>query len=209
MFDYQAGEKYKLTLIMVAIAGLLAGAFFTVLLMPSPEAAPKRRQAPAWASNPDVTGQAAMPGEAQPSGDPYSGAQQGAMPTDPMQAHTLVMNFLPLAWDLSAYSARSSQEKALSVMTEECKQSYIQNIWTPAIADQIEKSGVQSQFQPNKVEPGQMKADGSVEVNVEGQQTLSVSGKGQKTREVKVIYLVKQFPEGLKIAGISEAGRTQ
>ncbi len=39
MFDYQAGEKYKLTLIMVAIAGLMAGAFFTILFSAGPEPA--------------------------------------------------------------------------------------------------------------------------------------------------------------------------
>ncbi len=57
MFDYQAGEKYKLTLIMVAIAGVMAGMFFTVLLMPTPEAPQARkRQHQPWMDNPDVTG---------------------------------------------------------------------------------------------------------------------------------------------------------
>lgn len=212
MFDYQAGEKYKLTLIMVAIAGMLAGMFFTVILMPSPEAAPRRRQAPAWASNPDVTGAPMSNPEAQEAAAGGAGAPAGGpapMATDVVQARDFVANFLPLAWDLSAYSARAHQDQALQLMTDDCKQAYTSHIWTPEIAQQIETSGVQSEFQPKKVEPTPMKSDGSVEVIVEGVQTLGVAGKGQKTRNVKVVYLVKQFPEGLKIAGISEAGQTQ
>src|SRR5215472_13172073 len=57
MFDYQAGEKYKLTLIMVGISGMLAGIFVTLLLMPTPEPARGRtRYHAAWMDNPDVTG---------------------------------------------------------------------------------------------------------------------------------------------------------
>src|SRR5205823_2250926 len=128
----------------------------------------------------------------------------------PVQARDLLeTRFLPLAWDLSAYSARASQDKALSYMTDDCKHAYVNNIWTTQIAQQIEQSGVQSQFTTKKIDPGPMRSDGSVEVTVEGSQTLSVPGKGGETRDVKVVYLVRQFPEGLKIAGISEAGKTQ
>lgn len=216
MFDYQAGEKYKLTLIMVAVAGMLAGVFFTVLLMPTPEAAPRRRQPPAWASNPDVTGAPMQTPEgmqAQAQGGQGAGLQGGPgggpMATDRMEARSLIENFIPLAWDLSAASARYNQDKALSVMTDECKQAYTSNIWTPAIAQQIEQSDVRSTFTPKKIEPSETKSDGSVEVVVEGQQTLSVPNKGGKTRDVKVVYLVRKLPEGLRIAGISEAGQTQ
>ena len=55
MFDYQAGEKYKLTLIMVALAGMMAGAFFTILLSAGPEPARVRPHA-AYLDNPDITG---------------------------------------------------------------------------------------------------------------------------------------------------------
>ena len=95
------------------------------------------------------------------------------------------------------------------VMTDECKQAYTSNIWTPTIAQQIEQSGVQSTFTTKRIEQSPLRADGSVEVTVEGEQVLSVPGKGSKNRNVKVVYLVKQLPEGLRIAGISEAGRTQ
>lgn len=219
MFDYQAGEKYKLTLIMVGLVGMLGGVFFTVLLMPTPtDSGPRRRPPPKWASNPDATGgvaggqpparygqESAMAGQTPPS-------PQGAQPmaADPFQAQQLLESkFLPLAWDLSAFSARASQNKAIAYMTDECKRAYMTNIWTTEVAQQIEQSGVQSQFKPRKIVPGPLRADGSVEVTVEGEQTLSVPNKGSKTREVKVVYLVKQYPDGLKIAGISEAGQTQ
>lgn len=196
---------------MVALAGLMAGVFFTVLLMPSPEAAsPRRRQAPAWASNPDVTGVAAAPDGAAPAyAAGAAGGEGGApIPTDPMQAKTLVENFLPLTWDLSAYSARTNQDRAMMCMTDSCRQAYQSNIWTVQTADQIEKSGVQSNFEAKKVDPSPMRSDGSVEVAVEGVQTLSVPGKAPKARHLKVTYLVRQLPEGLRIAGISE-GQTQ
>lgn len=219
MFDYQAGEKYKLTLIMVALAGLMAGVFFTVLLMPTPEPASARRQrqAPEWASNPDVTGMAGPPGSAGApqgtyppgAGAPGPGNGQAPVATDPMEAKILIESFLPLTWDLSAYSARQHQNEAMALMTETCRQAYQSNIWTPQIADQIEKSGVQSSFEPKKVEPSQMKSDGSVEVSVEGVQTLSVPGKAPKGRLLKVTYLVRKTPDGhMCIAGISE-GQTQ
>jgi hypothetical protein len=215
MFDYQAGEKYKLTLIMVGVAGLLAGVFFTVLLMPTPEAGPaKHHTPPKWSSNPDATGTARMPGTGQRATDGQGPEQQGQpqaqapMAADPFQAREMLeTKFLPLAWDLSAYSARASQGKAIAYMTDDCKRAYMNNIWTPSIAKQIEESGVQSQFTPRKIEPSPIRSDGSVEVTVEGQQTLSVPGKGGKTRDVKVVYLVRQYPEGMKIAGISEAGQ--
>lgn len=55
MFDYQAGEKYKLTLIMVGFAGLMAGMLFTMLVMPQPDPrAMKARKAPAWTKDPDA-----------------------------------------------------------------------------------------------------------------------------------------------------------
>lgn len=56
MFDYQAGERQKMTLIMTALAGMIAGVFFTLLLAPPQEAPQKAKHKPKWADNPDVTG---------------------------------------------------------------------------------------------------------------------------------------------------------
>ena len=75
MFDYQAGEKYKLTLIMVGFAGLMAGMFFTMLLMPTPEPQSHQRQAPKWASNPDVTGGRGGPHMPAPIGSAQAAAR--------------------------------------------------------------------------------------------------------------------------------------
>ncbi|MBY0357755.1 MAG: hypothetical protein K2W82_07120 [Candidatus Obscuribacterales bacterium] len=212
MFDYQAGEKYKLTLIMVAIAGLLAGMFFTVLLMPTEPPQAKHRQNQRHMSDPDITGQARGPGSAAA---PANGNMAYATATpsqpfnavDPMQAKTLIDSWLPLAWDLSAGTAKDSQNKALAYMTPECAASYRKNIWTDTIASQIEQTGLQSSFTPTSVDVGTLQADGSLVITVKGSQVLGVSGRIGKTRDVKVEYLIKQLPEGLRIAGISEAGR--
>jgi hypothetical protein len=209
MFDYAAGEKFKLTLIMVAAAGVMAGMFFTLLLMPTPEPQTRRaRPHAAWMDNPDVTGRAG-----QSPGLPSEGMLQGnANPNpdaaDPATAVNLVQQWLPLVWDLSAGSAKASQEKAILYMTTECASAYRQNIWTPEIAQQIEQSGVKSSFKADKLYPGGNQSDGSVVVFVEGEQVLSVPSKGQKVRSVKLEYLVKKTPDGLRIAGISEGGQS-
>ena len=208
MFDYQAGEKYKITLIMVAIAGLLAGVFFSVLLMPTPEAPSSRRRAQqtAASTNPDVTGMR-MPSPDMAAQQPsLTQAGPSVRPTSPIDAQQLVEQWLPSAWDLSAGTARASQQKAIEYMTPECAHSYQQNIWTPQIAQQIEQSGVQSHFVPKEVTAGGLQGDGSVVVTVVGEQSLGVNGQTRKNRAVRVEYLIKNLPEGLRIAGISEVG---
>lgn len=205
MFDYQAGEKYKLTIIMVALAGFMAGVFLTVMLMPTPEPA-RRRATQAYMRDPDIIGRHAQ------QSVPDSGAAQAMMPADmaglvePQIAKTLITQWLPLAWDLSAGTAKSNQEKAIMYMTPECAAAYRQNIWTPDLGKQIDESGLKSSFQANKIESGESQPDGSVVIFVDGAQTLSVPGKGTSSRPVKLEYLVRQTPEGMRIAGISEGG---
>jgi hypothetical protein len=205
MFDYHAGEKFKLTLVMVAVAGVMAGMFFTLLLMPTPEPQSYRaRPHAAWMDNPDVTGRASQPQA------PVAAAPKAVDPNmaDPDTALNLVQQWLPLAWDLSAGSAKASQEKAIMYMTAECANAYRQNIWTPDIAQQIEQSGVKSTFRTDKLVAGGNQADGSVVIFVEGEQVLSVPSKGSKARPVKLEYLVKKTADGLRIAGISEGGHS-
>lgn len=211
MFDYEAGEKYKLTLIMVGVAGCLAGMFFTMLLMPTPEP-PSRRRGPQTRamSDPDVTGYRAPAGSGQGGyGQPAQVPQQPVEPglhVDPLQARTLMDSFVPYVWDLSAGTAKQSQAQAMQFMTPECAQAYRQNIWTDAVAQKIEQSGLVSKFEASHIDVGGLQSDGTLVVTVEGTQTLSVpSQQGGKQRQVKVEYLMKQFPQGLKVAGISEA----
>lgn len=206
MFDYQAGEKYKLTLIMVAVAGLMAGIFFTILIMPSPAPQRAHRQRPAWANDPDVTGR---PAAVADYGAGAAGAHpaQSANATDPNLAKTLIEQWLPLAWDLSAGTAKASQDKAMAYMTPDCAGAYKQNIWTEDLARQIDECGLKSTFRADKVGVGAPQADGSVVVFVDGEQQLTVPGKGTTARPVKLEYLVRQTADGMRIAGISEGGQ--
>jgi hypothetical protein len=232
MFDYQAGEKFKLTLIMVGFAGLMAGMLFTMILMPPAAEAPKKAHRHlSWSTNPDVTGQGSVRGRRatdqpnQPAEQPAATAvanapaaqapQAPAAPAapavpvtmaNPQDAMELVKAWLPLTWDLSAGSVQHSQEQAIMYMTPECAIAYRQNIWTPQIAQQIQQSGLQSTFDCSKMQAGQPQADGSVVIFVEGTQTLSVPGKGQQPRQISYQYLVKTTAEGYRIAGISEGG---
>lgn len=203
MFDYQAGEKYKLTLIMVGIAGLLAGIFFTMLIMPTPEAPRARRAMTRASMDPDVVGYSAPPAVAHAING--GGFNSGPAPliVDPMEARNLIEQWIPLAWDLSAGTVHSSQQQAMSLMTPECAQAYRQNIFTDALARQIEEAGLQSKFQAQDIKVGDLQADGSIVVTVSGIQTMSVPGKGGKSRQMKIEYLVKKFPDGMKIAGIT------
>jgi hypothetical protein len=225
MFDYQAGEKFKLTLIMVGFAGLMAGMLFTMILMPSSEPPSHRKQAKgeqgskgeagrrdsgnAYAAAQRAAGRASNPGADAQGAPPQAAAvpppEQGPQ-TDPKVATNFLENWLPVAWDLSAGTAKNSQEKAILYMTPECATAYRQNIWTNDLSKQIEDSGLQSTFSPRKVAASQTQADGSVVVFVEGDQVLQVPGKGSQSRPVRLEYLVKTTAEGLRIAGISEGG---
>jgi hypothetical protein len=212
MFDYQAGEKYRLTLIMVAAVGFLAGIFLTILLMPTP--APERKIAyQKWMSDPDVTGGRSGDGGQSPLRGGGNRMVEGAPPAsssssaDAEQAKSMIQAWLPLAWDLSAATARSSQEKAIAFMTPDVAETYRKNVWSPELAEQIESSGVKSSFKADRVFAGGSH-DGAVVVFVDGMQTLVIPGKGQTARPVKLEYMVKNTPEGMKIVGISEGGQS-
>ncbi|SRR5579885_20183 len=208
MFDYQAGEKYKLTLIMVGLAGLMAGIFFSVLLMPTPEPV-RHRPAPAYMRDPDVTGrQSDIPPAPTVAGaaNAMTPPAAPAVATDPNMAKVLIQQWLPLVWDLSAGTARDSQAKAMQYMTADCAAAYQRNIWTPELARQIDESGLKSAFRPGNISASPT-ADGAVVVSVDGEQTLMVPGKGETSRVVRLEYMVRQTAEGLRVAGISEAGQ--
>ena len=217
MFDYQAGEKYKMTLIMVGVAGLLAGIFMTMLLMPteSPASARKNRVAmtPSM-SDPDVTGGGRGPsnyGASQQAMSQMQGQQQQPAPqlVDRGAARVFMENWLPRVWDLGAVTAVQSQEGAISAMTQSCAAAYRQNIWTATLAKQVQESGLRSQFQPQAVDVSENLQDGSVIVKVKGVQVLSAASGQQKSRQINVEYMVIQTPEGMKIAGISEGGQAR
>src|SRR4029434_9984664 len=208
MFDYQAGEHDRVRLIMVGLAGLLAGIFFAVLLMPTPEPV-RRRPMPAYMRNPDVTGmrsEMTQPGPGAADAMTTPAAAPPVAIADPIVARTLIEQWLPLAWDLSAGTASDSQEKAIAYMTKECADAYRHNIWNPELAKQISEAGLHSSFQTSRVEAGDLQPDGSVVVFVDGTQILSVTGKGSQSRPVKLEYLIRQTADGLRIAGISEGG---
>lgn len=216
MFDYQAGEKYKLTLIITGVVGVIIGVFFTSILMPPPSPQHVARQRPKWADHPDVTGRGSVNDGPRAAGGyvPTDGVntappemQQNYSYTDPMTAMQLIEQWLPVAWDLSAGSAKSSQEKAIRYMTTDCASAYQKSVWTPEIAQQIEASGLHSTFKTSSVKVGATKPDGAVVILVEGEQVLQVPGKGSRARPVKLEYLVKKTDDGLRIAGISEGNQ--
>lgn len=209
MFDYQAGEKYKLTLIMVGIAGLLAGIFFSMLLMPTEApASRKRAQQTRAMSDPDVTGgRGYAPSQGIVNVIPTGGAPQpNVQLVDRGTARIWMDTWLPRVWDLGAQSAAQSQEWAIAQMTPECAAAYRQNIWTGALAKQVSESGLQSSFTPSVVDVSENHRDGSVEVKVQGVQVLGAAA-GQKQRQIAVTYMLIQTPEGMRVAGISEGAK--
>ncbi|MDZ4836789.1 MAG: hypothetical protein SGJ27_23660 [Candidatus Melainabacteria bacterium] len=220
MFDYQAGEKYKLTLILVGFAGAMIGMFFTLLLSPSAPPTQVGKNKPKWASNGDVNGGGQVTGGRRGRAiDGYKVSPEEALSqetaaqpfvhTDENQAVSLVQGWLALAWDFNATTASASQEKAMQYMSADCAGAYRQNIWTDEMAKTIAQSGAVSTFSPSVVKVGETRQDGAVVVVVEGRQVLEVPGKGSNSHEVKLEYLVKQTSDGkMQIAGIAEAGKS-
>ena len=213
MFDYQAGEKYKLTLIMVGAAGVMAGAFFTLLLSPPAEAPHKDKRASKIANDPDMNGAPRMPhGHGMrdngvpryPDGTPMPQAPPAAQ-VDKNEAATMVQNMLPLTWDFNSTSANRSQEMAMAYMTPECANNYRQYVWTPQIAEGVAGAAMTSTFTPTVCQPLTSTEDGSVVIKVEGEQVLVVQGQ-QRPKHISMEYLVKKTAQGLKVCGVSESG---
>lgn len=218
MFDYQAGEKFKITLIMSGLAGLMAGIFFTLMLIPSTPEPPHRGSHGRYHERPSERQREIATGgqdDAQPSAyENIPTAQTSQVTYTPSEASlgvvnintatTLLERWLPLSWDLSAASAKFSQEKAIAYMTSECASQYRKNIWTKSISDQITASGIISHFKLLKISSTQPAPDGSVKLYVQAEQQLDMPGRGSKARDLSVEYLIKQTSTGPKIAGITE-----
>lgn len=231
MFDYHAGEKFKVLLIGTAICGFLGGVFIMAIcgggggepahitearkkhkkmhtdqgVISSDRAAQQGYQPTDVRQPEDGGGQNPMAGAQAPGG----GQQQ--MPadytyTDSLNARSMIEAFLPYAWDLSAGTASASQERAIECMTPECAQAYRQTLWTKEMAAQVEQSGLKSSFNATNIKVAGNKPDGAVVIEVEGNQILEMEGKGAKNRPVKMEYLIKMINGGLKITGINEVG---
>jgi hypothetical protein len=215
MFDYQAGEKYKLTLIMVGVAGLIAGMFFTLLMMPTPDSnsARKARNAARMTramSDPDVTGR--TQGQQSSSSSEGGGAANagnegmGSAETlvDHSKAQEFMQNWLPRVWDLSAATAGSNQEEAIRWMTPDCAAAYRLNIWSADVASKISGSSLQTEFHLKQMKVSDNLRDGSVVVTVQATQVLKAPA-GTREKEINLEYMLKKTPVGMRIAGISEA----
>ncbi len=220
MFDYQAGEKYKLTLIMVGVAGLIAGMFFTLLLMPTEPASAHHKQVAMTRAqtDPDVVGRrggyhqmddvggGGAGGQGGPGAAGAQGGQQ-AMPNaasmvDRAAAQQFMQNWLPRVWDLNAQTAAANQEDAIKWMTPECAAAYRQNVWSQDMAAQVAQSSLQSEFHIKVMDVSNNLQDGSVVVKVVGTQVLKAPA-GQKTKDVNLEYMLSQTPAGVRVAGIS------
>jgi hypothetical protein len=90
-------------------------------------------------------------------------------------------------------------------MTPDCAAAYRQNIWSADTAAQISQSSLQSEFHIRTMEVSNNLADGSVVVKVQGTQILKAPA-GQKSKDVNLEYMLKQTPDGIRVAGISDGG---
>ncbi len=233
MFDYHAGEKFKIMLIGTALCAFLGGMFIMALVggSPDPHAAARaqaREQkkklnsdygmmtsdqaAEAGLRPTDVRtgprrgGQNPMAGAQEPGG----GQQLSLAPpadyvqTNSMEAQSLIETWLPFGWDMSAGTASDSQERAMQLMTPACAEAYRKSLWTPELAKQIEESGLKSSFKTKNIKVAGTKPDGAIVVEVEGEQVLEMEGKGSQSLPKKLEYLVKKTDQGVRITGISE-----
>lgn len=203
MFDYQAGERYRITLIMVAVAGFIAGIFIMILLAPPSEAPRKKRAMTRANYDPDVTGVPRGGGGGGGGGNPQQAVQPQA--ADAQAAKDFIRNFSYNAFDLSAQTASDSQAKAMQQMTPQCAQSYRASIWTPEMEQMVRESGVRATFQPQRVESGQATPDGGIVIFLTGSQTLTREDGASQNKEINVQYMVQRGGDGsLKVSGIED-----
>ncbi len=211
MFDYQAGEKYKLTMIMVGMTGVIVGSALTLFLA-APGDAPKARRGHGSARPQNYEGRGGSLRASGGAGPPGAGAGMEVPQAPPSEqvdkgaAQALVQGFLPLTWDFNSTTANRSQEQAMNMMTADCAQNYKLNVWTPDIAQAVTGAGMTSSFQPSACEAITTDVDGSVVIKVEGEQILNLQGQPPKPKHVSMEYLVKKTPSGLRVSGISESG---
>ncbi|MDX2107322.1 MAG: hypothetical protein SFY67_13055 [Candidatus Melainabacteria bacterium] len=228
MFDYHAGEKFKIVIIGTAACAFLAGVLLMGLLggggepahitearkkhkkmhtdqgVISSDRAQRQGYQPTDVRQPEE-GSAQNPmGGVQPPGGGQAPADYAY--TEPLTAQNLIEEFLPYSRDFSAGSATQSQERAILCMTPECAQAYRASIWTKEMAAQIENSGLKSNFTVKNIKVAGYKPDGAVVIEVEGTQVLEMEGKGQKNNSVKMEYLVKNVGGQIRITGINEVG---
>jgi hypothetical protein len=197
---------------MVAIAGIIGGMFFTLLLLPSPDMTAQARHGkrdPRMEKvmhNRDITGRNdGGPMQGPGSANAQETQQSSAQFVDRSTAQQFMQNWLPRVWDLSAQTATTDQEEAIKWMTPECAAAYRQNIWSPEIASRISSSALQSEWHTTQMDVSDNMQDGSVVVKVQGVQVLQAP-TGRKEKQVSLEYMLKQTPDGMRIAGISEAG---
>ncbi|MBX9673788.1 MAG: hypothetical protein K2X70_10115 [Candidatus Obscuribacterales bacterium] len=201
MFDYQAGEKQKLTLIMTGVTGLIMGITLMAFLSPETGSGPKKtRERPKWANNPDVTGKANLPAD-------YNGGQGQAKPENMVQAteaQDMLRQWLGYAFDFNSQTCGKSQERAMQFMTPECASSYRSNVWTTELATQIEQANLKNEFILSKMSAGQNNPDGSIVIFMEGEQTFFPPSAPPEKKHISMEYIVKKTPEGLQIAGFHD-----
>lgn len=207
MFDYQAGERYKLTLIMVAVAGLMAGVFFTLLLGGgAPSEPPRRARTKQNPYNPD-TGAAAVGGSGSAvvtgaGGNPNVATTPQV--SDAQAAQDFVRNFVTYSFNMNSNAASASQAQAMAMMDSETANAYRNNVWTPELEELVTKSGLTSQFSISSISSGQQNPDGSIVIFMNGTQILNSPAAGQQQKPVSVEYRVQRTASGWRIVGIQE-----
>lgn len=210
MFYYQAGDRYKLTLSMVAVAGLMAGVFFTLLLGGgAPSEPPRRARTKQNPYNPD-TGAAAVGGRGSsmvtgPGGDPNAATTPQV--SDAQAAQDFVRNFVTYSFNMNSNAASASQAQAMAMMDSETAKAYRNNVWTPDLEQLVTTSNLTSQFNITSISSGQQNPDGSIVIFMNGTQILNSPASGQQQKPVSVEYLVQRGPSGWHIIGIQEKGQ--
>jgi hypothetical protein len=209
MFDYQAGEKYKLTLVMVGVTGIIVGASLTLFLAtpsgPPPRASHGSRRPANYEARGSGSLRSAGGRVSHDGGGPDDAAPPPVDVVDKGAAQSFVQGFLNLTWDFNSTTSGQSQERAMTFMTPDCAQNYKVNIWTPEMAQTVAGAGMTSSFTTVSCQAITSTDDGSVVVKVVGDQTLNLQGQAPKQQHKIMEYLVKKTPQGLKISGISES----
>jgi hypothetical protein len=157
----------------------------------------------------DKKGDKEQAAEQAPAGDQQQPQQQAAAVPGKLTPD-LAANFLGWwlqngAMDYNAPTAIQSHQVAMQWMTPDAANAFQNSFWTPQIAESVATGRLVAAFQPTGIQPQAVNPDGSVVLGVTGTMVVQ-TGAQPAVQQFSGAFLVRQEPEGLRVAGLDARG---
>src|SRR5579883_463760 len=197
MFDYQAGEKYRLTLIMVGMVGAMVGMFFSTLLLQPPD---PRHTARAAGADRQRKRHAMYNEHGDMVEDPREAAAEQAGPGAVQAAGGATANGAGRGVDPAA--AQASAPAAGVIPTDQAAAQKLVEQWLPTAWDL--SAGSASQSQETAISYMTAECAAAYRQNVwtpDMKQSIEQSGL-QSTFQYNVIRVVGTKPDGAVVVAV-------